>query len=47
MRTLMAADRTSMAWTRTSLSLLGFGFTIYKVFQTLQESGKNLAHGGT
>ena len=27
----MAADRTLMAWIRTSLSMLSFGFTIYKV----------------
>ena len=37
MNTLMAADRTLMAWTRTSLSLLSFGFTIYKVLQTFQD----------
>ncbi|WP_380872695.1 hypothetical protein ACFB49_36120 [Sphingomonas sp. DBB INV C78] len=30
MRTIMAADRTLMAWIRTSLSMLSFGFTIYK-----------------
>jgi len=38
-RTLMAADRTLMAWVRTSLSLNSFGFTIYKVLQTFQETG--------
>jgi len=35
----MAADRTLMAWIRTSLSMLSFGFTIYKIleeFQTLE-----------
>jgi len=32
-RTVMAADRTLMAWIRTSLSMLSFGFTIYKFLQ--------------
>jgi len=41
MNTLMAADRTLMAWIRTSLSLLSFGFTIYKILQGFQDvSGK-------
>lgn len=35
-RTLMAADRTLMAWLRTALSMISFGFTIYKVLQSLQ-----------
>lgn len=38
MRTLMAADRTLMAWIRTSLSMLSFGYTIYKVLQEVQEA---------
>lgn len=33
LRTIMAADRTLMAWVRTSLSMLSFGFTIYKFLQ--------------
>ena len=33
MRTIMAADRTLMAWIRTSLSMLSFGFTIYKFLE--------------
>jgi putative membrane protein len=37
MNTLMAADRTLMSWTRTSLSLLSFGFTIYKILQSFQD----------
>ena len=37
MSTLMAADRTLMAWTRTSLSLLSFGFTIYKILEGFQD----------
>jgi uncharacterized membrane protein YidH (DUF202 family) len=27
-RTILAADRTLMAWIRTTLSMIGFGFTI-------------------
>ncbi|MEJ2431595.1 MAG: DUF202 domain-containing protein [Deltaproteobacteria bacterium] len=37
----LAADRTIMAWIRTSLSMIGFGFTIYKFFQYLKESGSS------
>jgi putative membrane protein len=44
-RTLMAADRTLMAWVRTSLSLNSFGFTIYKVLHALAESGTTLPQG--
>ena len=33
LRTLMGADRSLMAWIRTALSLVGFGFTIYKFLQ--------------
>jgi putative membrane protein len=36
----MAADRTLMAWIRTTLSMISFGFTIYKFYQYLYESGK-------
>jgi putative membrane protein len=36
-RNLMASDRTLMAWIRTSLSLMGFGFTLAKVFRALAE----------
>ena len=35
-----------MAWIRTSLSMISFGFTIYKFFQYLGESsGMELRHG--
>jgi putative membrane protein len=34
-RTRMAADRTLMAVIRTALSLISFGFTIFKLAQTL------------
>ena len=37
MRTIMAADRTLMAWIRTSLSMLSFGFTIYKFLDAMAE----------
>jgi putative membrane protein len=39
MRTIMAADRTLMAWVRTSLSMLSFGFTIYKFLETAAQQG--------
>ena len=32
-RTRLAYDRTLMAWLRTAVSLISFGFTIYKFFQ--------------
>ena len=35
-RTRMAADRTLMGWIRTALSLIGFGFTIYKFLEAIQ-----------
>ena len=36
-RNRMAAERTLMAWTRTALSMISFGFTIYKFLQVMQE----------
>ena len=39
-RTRMAAERTLMAWLRTSLSMISFGFTIYKFLQVMQEQNK-------
>ena len=44
-RNLMAADRTLMAWIRTALSLDSFGFAIYKILETYQESGASLPQG--
>lgn len=41
-RTIMAADRTLMAWIRTSLSMLSFGFTIYKFLETMAEQNHAL-----
>ena len=39
-RTLLAHERTLMAWVRTSTSLISFGFTIYKFFQEMSQSGE-------
>lgn len=36
-RDRFAADRTLMAWIRTALSLIGFGFSVYKFFEYLVE----------
>jgi putative membrane protein len=36
-RTRLAAERNLMAWIRTALSLIAFGFTIYKFLQTIQQ----------
>lgn len=41
-RTRFSSDRTLMAFLRTSVSLIGFGFTIYKFFQYMVEA-KTLA----
>ena len=34
-RSVIASERTLMAWIRTANSMIGFGFTIYKFFQYL------------
>ena len=34
-RTRFAAERSLMAWIRTSLSLIAFGFTLYKFLQAM------------
>jgi putative membrane protein len=36
-RTHLAHERTLMAWVRTAVSLISFGFTIYKFFQYMRE----------
>lgn len=36
-RTVLAADRTMLAGVRTSVSFIGFGFTIFNVLKYLQE----------
>jgi putative membrane protein len=35
-RTRIAVERTLMAWVRTAVALIGFGFTIVQFFQRLQ-----------
>jgi len=46
-RSRLASERTLMAWIRTSLSMISFGFTIYKFFEYLGESagGTEPRHG--
>jgi putative membrane protein len=46
-RSRLASERTLMAWIRTSLSMISFGFTIYKFFEYLGDSAGPLAprHG--
>jgi putative membrane protein len=41
-RTVLAENRTLMAWIRTAISLISFGFTIYKFFHEISEQ-----HGPT
>lgn len=47
MRTLMAAGRSLMAWNRTALSMIGFGFTLYKVLEAFQKAGDLLPRENT
>lgn len=44
-RTLLAHERTLMAWVRTAASLISFGFTIYKFFEGMHQTGQ--MKGGT
>ena len=39
-RNYLASERTLMAWVRTALSMIGFGFTIYKFLEFIQEERK-------
>jgi putative membrane protein len=45
-RTRAAGERTLMAWTRTAVSLVSFGFSIPKLFRYLQEERMIGAVGG-
>jgi putative membrane protein len=45
-RTLLAEERTLMAWIRTSVSLITFGFTIYKFFQYLKHIAGEIPQRG-
>lgn len=38
-RTRLAYERTLMAWVRTATALISFGFTIFKFFEYLHQSG--------
>lgn len=38
--TILSADRTLMSWIRTSLSMISFGFTIYKLLDALARNGQ-------
>ena len=44
-RTLLAAERNLMAWIRTALSMISFGFGIYKFFQFVPEGTAPGLHG--
>jgi putative membrane protein len=45
-RTQLALQRTFMAGVRTSVSLIGFGFTVAKFFESLQQSGPGAGRMG-
>jgi uncharacterized membrane protein YidH (DUF202 family) len=46
-RTVLAADRTMLAGVRTSVSFIGFGFTIFNVLRyVLEHSLRILCEGG-
>ena len=47
LNTIMASDRTLMAGIRTALSMMTFGFTLYKVLQALPEGVQQLPRGMT
>jgi len=42
-RTCLAHERTLMAWVRTAVSLISFGFTVFKFFQYLREKNESQA----
>jgi putative membrane protein len=43
LNTRLAVERTLMAWVRTSVSLIGFGFTIVQFFEHLHAEGSAAA----
>jgi Domain of unknown function (DUF202) len=40
-RTRLAYERTLMAWVRTGVSLISFGFTIYKILRGVSHGGES------
>jgi putative membrane protein len=38
LRTRLSIERTFMSWTRTAVSLIGFGFTIYQFLRSLERA---------
>ena len=44
LRTRMALERTMMAWMRTAVSLIGFGFAIVQFFNHLSQIPGTQAH---
>lgn len=46
-RTILAADRTLMAWIRTAFTFLGFGSTVYVILKSLQDAGRLLPNENT
>ena len=44
LRTRMAVERTLMAWVRTAVSLIGFGFAIVQFFNHLSQTPGTEAH---
>ena len=43
LRTRLAVERTLMAWVRTSVSMIAFGFTIFQFFQRFHDM-RGVAH---
>jgi putative membrane protein len=43
-RTRMALERTQMAWIRTGVSLIAFGFTVYQVLSRLPAPGRTVTY---
>jgi putative membrane protein len=43
-RTWLAHERTLMAWVRTAVSMISFGFTVYKFFQFEEGRGSPATH---
>jgi putative membrane protein len=44
-RTCLAHERTLMAWVRTAVSLITFGFAMYKFFAFMRQGGQDTGQG--